>query len=857
MDKKLLIYFDGRNDFVEDTPIFGGSQEASMMGWIRIDPAASGNQMIFGQERIHLMFRNSNRIYARVNSAIIQSEPMPKNQWMHVAMSYSAITGKFTLYVNGSEAITTTVSGAVDADNTPFTMGKRAASNTNYFNGCMDEVRLFNKALSADEIQKMVYQEIENNSGTVRGAVIPRDVTNFMDPNNSTALEWNSLERYFRFDDYRGDIVDDLSTPSIDVGTGAKMHNIKILEVQSAPMPFVTQQSGDLETALSIPSQGVIGADAIKYDWSIVHIKHNDVSFNSRQKHVGLLIDELDANANPIEFSVKEDSEINVSWYLKLDGFMDLEGEAQLIQGLDSYLDPSSKGHIERDQQGTADTFTYNYWSSPVGTQNSTSNNNGFTLNAGIKDGSNPATPNSINFVNSYNGSSGNPIGISKRWLYKYNNLPDGNYSDWAAINPNTPLLTGEGYTMKGPGTGGITAPQNYVFNGKPNNGDINLPLNAGNDYLIGNPYPSALDAVQFILDNGPTISGSEARITGTLYFWEHWGGGSHNLSDYQGGYATFNLSGSTPSASYGSSDPDVSNQGVGTKLSGRFIPVSQGFFVVGETNGLINFNNGQRAFQKETSGNSVFFRNSSDTPNSDSSADADDNAYADTRMKFRIGFNSVGTIHRQLLLTIDDNATPGIDWGYDGKHNDAQIDDMFWMIADESYNIQASNAIEENTSFPLGIHTHVEGLNTIKIDALENVPNDIDIYIHDLENDSYHDLRNSDFEFELAAGDHFSKFELSFGTSDNETLHTNTTAENTIDVFYSNASKSIVLVNPDLIKVTSIAVLNLLGQRLLQIEDLSELDYSEYQVKSLSAGTYIITMETVSGSISKKVLVN
>ena len=273
---------------------------------------------------------------------------------------------------------------------------------------------------------------------------------------------------------------------------------------------------------------------------------------------------------------------------------------------------------------------------------------------------------------------------------------------------------------MKGPGSGSIITDQNYVFNGKPNNGDINLTINAGNDYLVGNPYPSAIDAEQFILDNGSIISGA-GPTTGTLYFWEHWGGGSHVLAEYQGGYGTYTLAGGTPAASQGSSDPDVSTGGAPTKTPGRYIPVSQGFFVVGEANGTINFNNGQRIFKKEGS-TSTFMRspNEGDVRNPASTEDL--------RMKFRIGFNSVNTIHRQLLLTIDENTTTGVDWGYDGKLNEDQIDDMYWILEDEKYNIQSVDTINKKSVFTLGIHTSKDGLNNISIDALEHIPDYVDI---------------------------------------------------------------------------------------------------------------------------------
>ena len=58
---------------------------------------------------------------------------------------------------------------------------------------------------------------------------------------------------------------------------------------------------------------------------------------------------------------------LTISHYLELDGVIDLVGESQLVQFEGSVLDADSGGYIERDQQGTANGFNYNYWSSSVG----------------------------------------------------------------------------------------------------------------------------------------------------------------------------------------------------------------------------------------------------------------------------------------------------------------------------------------------------------------------------------------------------------------------------------------------------------------------------------------------------------
>lgn len=375
--------------------------------------------------------------------------------------------------------------------------------------------------------------------------------------------------------------------------------------------------------------------------------------------------------------------------------------------------------------------------------------------------------------------------------------------------------------------------------------------MNAGNDYLVGNPYPSAIDANQFITDNGPNITGAGADplISGTLYFWEHWGGGSHVLQEYQGGYATYNFSGGVGAPSLGTNDPDVATGGTPTKLPARYIPVSQGFFVVGESNGTINFNNGQRIYELEGPGNSVFVR----SDGSNNTADNGD-ALTDDRMKFRIGFNSINTIHRQLLLTIDETTTMGYDWAFDAKTYDDQMDDLFWMIDNDKYTIQGSNEAEPDTVYPLGIKTSDDGLNTITIDSLENVPDDIEIYIHDLLDDTYHNLREGDFQFFLAAGEYLDRFELTFSTEDS--LSVEEQELQSIDVYYDNEVQSIVVFNPNFVEIKSIELYNILGQNIIDIENISELDYSEYEVKNLSTGTYIIKMDTLSGLLSKKVMV-
>ena len=88
--------------------------------------------------------------YSYPSEAVINVpwDPTP-GQWNHVAVSRSGST--FTFYVNGSDIGTRTYAGSVDDANAPLTLG--FAETNISLDGILDEVEIFNRALSQSEIQ--------------------------------------------------------------------------------------------------------------------------------------------------------------------------------------------------------------------------------------------------------------------------------------------------------------------------------------------------------------------------------------------------------------------------------------------------------------------------------------------------------------------------------------------------------------------------------------------------------------------------------------------------------------------------------------------------------------------------------
>ena len=133
------------------------------------------------------------------------------------------------------------------------------------------------------------------------------------------------------------------------------------------------------------------------------------------------------------------------------------------------------------------------------------------------------------------------------------------------------------------------------------------------------------------------------------------------------------------------------------------------------------------------------------------------------SRPKFRIGFNAPLIDHRQLLLTIDENATDGVDWGYDAQLYQVLNDDMYWIINDTKYVIQATNFVTIDKEIALGIILLEGGDITIGIDAIENPIEGLKVCLKDKELNIVYDIQESDYQITLAAGEYHNRFAIVF----------------------------------------------------------------------------------------------
>ena len=489
-----------------------------------------------------------------------------------------------------------------------------------------------------------------------------------------------------------------------------------------------------------------------------------------------------------------------------------------------------------------------------------------------LMDGTDSSNPATIQWTNSPNAvGSTSPITLSTTWLYVYENYLIDSYASWRYIGNANTFSPGLGFTMKGSGvdspdvpdgiiTGGsqVNGIQNYVFRGKPNNEDILIDINTGFQSLVGNPYPSAIDTWEFIDDNiPPTAANPDANASteGTLYFWEHYTQNqTHILSEYQGGYAIRTKAGALPAYI----PAGISGAGTASKVPGRYIPVGQGFFVtnIHDSDSQVKFENDQRVFQREATGNSVFLRTS--TPNAIDKVNEDETEVS----RVQINFTSMsdGRVRPLLLaFTSDNSATDGKDYGWDGSLQYYQYNDAFFLIEDSFYVINAVGEFNDSRMFPLGFYLSEPGEIKFNLESLENFDEDVSVYIYDSLLGTYTKLNDEDFSMEMPADYVPDRFFVTF-RSNNSLSDEDFELKNEAYIAYLNQFDDIYIKIPNQV-VTKIELTSMLGRKLnnwdTNLNDYQTGDVYRIPVEDTPpTGAYILTVSTETGSYSKKVII-
>lgn len=121
----------------------------------------------FGTSKIYGMrLQSTGRfdVYTNGSLRLTSNNSCPLNHWTHIAATYNASNNTFSLYFNGTLDNSMVIAGAAPGSNTD-SLFVGVASSATPFSGMLDEVRVWNRALSIIDINRNMRVSLGTNTG--------------------------------------------------------------------------------------------------------------------------------------------------------------------------------------------------------------------------------------------------------------------------------------------------------------------------------------------------------------------------------------------------------------------------------------------------------------------------------------------------------------------------------------------------------------------------------------------------------------------------------------------------------------------------------------------------------------------
>lgn len=480
-------------------------------------------------------------------------------------------------------------------------------------------------------------------------------------------------------------------------------------------------------------------------------------------------------------------------------GTFTLENNASLIQIKDE--NKNSGNIIAKRKSQELKKYDFVYWSSPV---------------VGGKFSQIPGSSNNI-----------------YQWSVNATN-PQQRLGNWVPVSGASTMENARGYIKREDNLKNVDA----VFEGVPNNGLIEIEVEKTgtptvsmepedmHSNLIGNPYPSAINAITFLEKNEDVLDGKvliwDSNIRGrgdgaNNPFYENF---KYNYSDQ---YITYNKT--------GTSDPEGFN---------GYIASGQGFIVKVDPDAAtelnVKFDNSMRF--GEDYNNSGFLRSS-------------DLSTSTEKQLIWLALVNENSMASNILVGYAEGATNGKDRMYDAVSGSGGM--RIYSILDDSDLLIQGRALpfQDSDEVPLGVELLNNGIYKIGIAQVKgSLVSDAaqGIYLEDTYNNIIHDLRKTPYSFTGIAGNIKDRFILRY---------TNTT----LSVDGPQLSDTFVYVKNDQLHVKAsknierVLVYDLSGKKLMDHKVNGNTDAIQTAFQ-FPKGIYLteIKLETV-GTITKKIM--
>ncbi len=167
------LEFDGSDDYVL-TPTSSSlnlhGQDVSIVAWVKFHLLENSYDGIFyygsGGARYTLFASNRNTSHMRIGYNYVNgNRELHEEQWYYLVGVYDNTAGVITLYVNAAEDISkSSVSWGSGISDTYGVIGAHHAADREYINAVVDELAVYNRVLSPEEIQQQYEDGLAGHS---------------------------------------------------------------------------------------------------------------------------------------------------------------------------------------------------------------------------------------------------------------------------------------------------------------------------------------------------------------------------------------------------------------------------------------------------------------------------------------------------------------------------------------------------------------------------------------------------------------------------------------------------------------------------------------------------------------------
>jgi len=392
----------------------------------------------------------------------------------------------------------------------------------------------------------------------------------------------------------------------------------------------------------------------------------------------------------------------------------------------------------------------------------------------------------------------------------------------WQIENGNNIMRSGKGYIIRVPKpnsnysngkdywtTATYAQPVNFI--GVPNNGIIvGEALKANTYQLIGNPYPSALDANAFLSD------ANNSFIKGTIYFWTHntvYTNNKYTSDDY----AAYNRLGGLAT----SKAKSATTGGVNTETPLGQIAAGQSFFAITTTAGNAIFNNSMRV----AGNNTQFFKTA-----------------ALERHRVWLNLSNDEGAFKQTLIGYIDGATNDLDNNFDGKTFTQNPYINFYSIVNETTTLAIQGRalpLDYSDVVPLGYSSTIKGDFTIAIDNADGDLANHSIFLEDKTLGTTTNLSQGDYKFTTAVGTFNDRFVLRYT---NKTLGTGD-FETTEDAVLVGIQNKTITINATKENINTVYIYDISGKLLYTKKKVSD---TQLTINNLGISNQVIFVKVI-----------